>query len=282
MNLGHALRATFASRGTIAWVAGCAVLGLYLFATRPPELPSEAAVGRKVPIERVFRALAAENDAARGLYTAEIVTAGQKSGLAFDERWRDRAHDAGPLPALFLREAASAVRQTPVPLGLFLGSDFPISPSNVFKGEQDAHFQNVRTNAQPEFFYAADLQLYTAMFPDYAVGAGCVTCHNEHADSPKKDWKLRDMMGATTWSYPSESVTPEEMVQIISVLRGGLAKAYDAYLAKTASFGNPPEIGERWPRDGYFVPSAEVFMREFEQRASPGTVNLLLAAISTD
>jgi len=276
--------AIFASRGTVIWVAACMVLGVYLFATRPPELPSASDVvsDRKIPIDRVFRILAAENDAARGLYSAEIVTAGQKAGLAFDENWRERTHDAGPLPALFLREAATAIRQTPVPLGLFLGSDFPISQSNLFKGEQDEHFQNVRRNAEPEFFYAADVKLYTAMFPDYAVGAGCVSCHNEHAQSPKKDWILRDMMGATTWSYPTESVTPEEAVQVVSVLRSGFAKAYTAYLTKSAAFAYPPEVGERWPKEGYFLPSADVFMREFEQRASPGTVRLLLQVMSAD
>jgi len=76
-----------------------------------------------VPIERVFRILAAENATMRALWTAEIVGAGTKAVLKFDEKWREPAVAAGPLPALFLRESATALQKTRVPLGLFLGSD---------------------------------------------------------------------------------------------------------------------------------------------------------------
>ncbi len=39
MRIGSALKTILAGRGTVAWVAGCAVLGIYLFATRPAALP---------------------------------------------------------------------------------------------------------------------------------------------------------------------------------------------------------------------------------------------------
>jgi adenylate cyclase len=266
-------------RGSAAvWTGILAVAAIYLFATRPAPLADGHAAGRTVPIERVFRIVAAENDAARALWTAEIVGAGAKSGLKFHEKWRDADVAAGPLPALFLREAATAVQKSKVPLGLFLGSDFPISQSNKFTGMQAEHFQRVRATGQPEFFNAVDIGRQTAMFPDYAVVPGCVSCHNEHPQSPKTDWKLNDMMGATTWSYPKAQVTLEEAVQIVSALRAGFGTAYDAYLAKTRTFEKPPEIGERWPREGYYLPTREAFLREFERRASPNTADRLLHA----
>jgi hypothetical protein len=61
-------------------------------------------------------------------------------------------------------------------------------------------------------------------------------------------------------------------------LRLGFASAYDAYLAKVKTFEKPPELGERWPRDGYYLPTREVFMQEFERRASARTVDQLLRA----
>ena len=85
-------------------------------------------------------------------------------------------------------------------------------------------------------------------------------------------------MGATTWSYPKDKVTIEEALQILGALRLGFAAAYDGYLAKVKTFEKPPELGERWPRDGYFLPTREVFMREFERRASARTVEQLLRA----
>ena len=84
----------------------------------------------------VFRVVAAENDAARKLWTADIVGAGGKVGLKFHEKWREPSMEAGPLPALFLREASTALQKTRVPLGLFLGSDFPIAQPNKFSGAQ--------------------------------------------------------------------------------------------------------------------------------------------------
>jgi adenylate cyclase len=270
-------RRTFAGKAAL-WGGVLAVAAIYLFATRPAPLADGQAAGRTVPIERVFRILAAENDAARALWTAEIVGAGGKAGLKFHEKWRDADVQAGPLPALFLRESATAVQKSKVALGLFLGSDYPISQSNRFTGAQAEHFQRVRATGNPEFFLAADIGRYSAMFPDYAVTAGCVSCHNEHPQSPKTDWKLKDMMGATTWSYPKGSVTLEEAMQIVASLRAGFAAAYDGYLAKVQTFEKVPEIGERWPREGYYVPTRGAFLREFERRASPATVDRLLHA----
>jgi adenylate cyclase len=184
--------------------------------------------------------------------------------------------EAGPLPALFLREASMALQKTRVPLGLFLGSDFPIAQSNKFSGIQADHFAKLRKTGEPEFFNAVDIGRFTAIFPDLAVAPGCVTCHNEHPNSPKTDWKLNDIMGATTWSYPKERVSLEELVQIVGALRASFGAAYDAFLTKVATFAKPPEIGDRWPAEGYFIPSKRAFLAEFERRASPNTVERLL------
>src|SRR5262249_3886630 len=173
-----------------------AALAVYLFVQAPAPLPEPTtAKGRTIPIETALAIVAAENDVARALYTSEIVGAGKAAGFAFDERWRDPAVQAGPLPALFLREAAKSLLKSPVRLGLFLGSDFPISPANRFTGRQQDASQKIGKTQKAEFFYAEDTQLYTAMFPDYASAPECVDCHNRHAQSPKKDWKLNDMMG---------------------------------------------------------------------------------------
>jgi hypothetical protein len=268
-----------------AWPGKAALWGglftlaaIYLFATRPEPLADNAIAERSLPIEKAFHIVAAENDAVRALWTSDIVGAGAKAGLKFSEKWREPDVDAGPLPALFLRESATALQKTRVPLGLFLGSDYPIAQSNLFIGEQAEHFKRMRAMGNPEFFKAGDIGRHTAMFPDIAVAPACVNCHNEHPNTSKTDWKLRDMLGATTWSYPKDKVTIEELLGILAALRSSFATAYDAYLAKVATFENAPEIGERWPRDGYFLPTREVFMHEFERRASAKTLDRLLHA----
>gem|GEM_PF-4780594 len=54
--------------------------------------------------------------------------------------------------------------------------------------------------------------------------------------------------------------------------------AYQAYLDKVTTFSNPPMIGEKWPRDGYYLPSAEVFMLEVDARVAGATLAGLMRA----
>src|SRR5262249_10770630 len=103
------------ARKTALWSGVLAIAGIYLFATRPEPLVDSRTSERSVPIERVFRILAAENATMRALWTAEIVGAGTKAGLKFDEKWREPAVAAGPLPALFLRESATALQKNADP-----------------------------------------------------------------------------------------------------------------------------------------------------------------------
>lgn len=254
------------------------VLGVYFFAQSPMPLHSETqAKGELISVKTLFEMVAKENNKARKLWTKQIVVAGSDSGLKFGEEWRKKGVDQGPLPALFLREVATHLEKSPVPLSLFLGSDFPISSANKFKGRQAEAFQIMRnSNGEPQFFFSEDVKRYTAMFADNVVVKGCATCHNEHPDSPKQDWVINDLMGATTWAYPKASVTRDEAVVILAALRGAFAKAYGSFLAKTKTYANTPEIGEKWPIDGYFVPSAEAFFNRFEKSASVDTLSFLL------
>lgn len=258
-------------------LAALACLGVYLFVSAPPELGAREADAPRIPIARVFEIVAHENATARALYTREIVQAGMARGLRFSEDWQDPASASGPLPALFLRETAARLEQSPIELRLFLGSDLPVRSSNRFTGAQATAFERVRASGAPVVLYAEDTALHTALYPDIAVTKACVECHNAHEQSPKHDWQVGDIMGATTWSFPRDSVTPEELLTIVAVLRGAFRDSYAAYLEQIASLGAPPAIGETWPRDGYALPSAEVFAQEHARLASSDTLAGLLA-----
>lgn len=252
---------------------------VYLFVEAPQALPDgKAGEDRTIPVNRLLDIVANENNAVRALYTQEIVGEGEKAGLQFSEDWQEASVEAGPLPALFLREASRSLEKNARPLSLFLGSDFPIASSNAFKGIQIEKFNRIKQTLRPEYFYADDIRRYTAMYPDYAVSAACVDCHNEHPNSPKKDWRLQDMMGATTWLYPDEMTTPGELIKTLVAAREAFKTAYQAYLDKVKSFGNPPLIGEKWPREGYYLPSAEVFMQEVDARVAGATLDGLMRA----
>jgi len=263
------------------WITCLALtaLSIYLFVSAPPPLAEREAAGATLPVERMFEILKAENDVVRALWTKEVVGMGKQVGLKFDEHWRDADVEAGPLPALFLRETAKSLEKNPRPLSLFLGSDYPINAANRFEGLQLQKFQALKQTRQPQFFRMDELHRQVAMFADVAVAEGCVQCHNKHEQSPKHDWKLDDVMGATTWLYPSPTVSMEELVQNLAALHHGFQDAYVAYVEKARKFANPPALGEHWPSEGYYLPTPEVFMQEIIKRTAPHTLAALAALV---
>lgn len=264
-----------AKHGITVLVLVC--LGIYLFAAAPPPLPEGKEAGAAIPVERMFAILKAENDVVRALWTKEIVGMGKVSGLKYDEHWRDADIEAGPLPALFLRETAKSLEKNPSPLSLFLGSDYPINAANRFEGMQLERFQALKQTGQAQFFRMADTGMQVALFADLAVSEGCIQCHNKHEQSPKHDWKLNEMMGATTWMYPQAAVSLEDVVKNIAALHQGFQDAYTAYVEKAKGFANPPEIGEHWPAEGHYLPAPDVFLREILARTAPKTLVALAA-----
>ena len=255
-------------------------VGAYSCQPLPEEGVSEVKSNKIYSIEEAFEMVATENDVARTLYTKAIVGAGKKQGLKFHEDWEKDEVEAGPLPALFLRGIAGDIRKKgEVPLGLFLGSDFPVRKSNKFVGKQADLFAEIRKDSKPKYFYDEENQLYTAMFPDFAAAAPCVSCHNDHPETTKSDWELGDIMGATTWTYPSDSVSFDELQGILMAYRNGAAATFQTYLDKAAGFSEmeTPAVGESWPASGgYVLPTPEVFLDSVNELASEKTLKGIL------
>lgn len=267
------------SLSKIAVYGAAAIVGLSSCGGGIPEETTTAEVSDKVfSVEEVLEMVAAENDVTRTLYTKGIVGAGKKQGLKFDEDWQDDEVEAGPLPALFLRGISSDIRKSSVPLGLYLGSDFPINASNKLEGKQAELFAKIKEDQKPQFFYDDAQKVHTAMFADMAMAAPCVNCHNDHPQSSKKDWKLGDVMGATTWQYPSDSLSYKEAVGVLNAYRNGTKAIYNAYLDEIAAFKNSPKpaIGETWPSKGFNLPTAEVFIDSVRKLTSYKSLEVLV------
>jgi adenylate cyclase len=256
----------------------------YLFATRPVPLAEAGGdTSERIPTQVFLQILAAENSAIRNLYTSQIVGPGLKQGLKFREDWKDKTSEAGPLPALFLREMSTIMQRDASDIGLFLGSDFPIVSANLFKGLQKTEFEKLKSSKQAQFFLDSGSGRYTAMYPDYASSKACVTCHNEHPKTPKKDWELNGIMGATTWSYPRKEVSVAEVLRYTSVLRAAALETYGLYLTKLSTFkASPvPAIAAQWPKDGMFVPTLAEMKKTIETQNNALTFQTLLDARAT-
>ena len=252
------------------------VVGVYLFVTAPPPLPDGSEASSTFPVETVLTMLAHENDVARTLYTKEIVGQAKPRGVEFREDWREPDVYAGPLPALFLRASAERVARSEHPLGLFLGSDMPIESSNRFDARHMEVFAEVRASREPRFFVDERTGLHTAMFPDFAGAPACVSCHNEHPDSPKTDWELGDVMGATTWTWPDATVPTDTALQLVATLRGAFAATYQEFLDDVTPLAGSPVVGAEWPRNAHALPDAGVFMGRVAETSSAESLALLL------
>jgi len=165
---------------------------------------------------------------------------------------------------------------------LYLGSDFPINKANLFTGKQSELFAEIRKDSASKFFYDDANKLHTAMFPDFASAAPCVSCHNDHEQTSKTDWKLNDIMGATTWTYPKEKLTLEEAQSLVEAYRTGIVATLGEYVEEIEGFENSekPEIGPKWPTEGLYVPSPEAFLDSV--KILSGDFNALLAASSSE
>lgn len=249
---------------------------VYLFVTAPPPLQDEKSVGVQLPIEFVLRLANEENKIVRSLYTKDILQAGKKIGIKFDEQWQERSVVAGLLPAQFLRETATYLEKSPVRLGLYLGSEYPINRANLIEGLQLTKFEKIKKDRHDVFFKMKEEQSYIFMSPDVAVAKACVSCHNNHAESPKKDWKINDVMGATTWLYPDEQISLSDALILLSELRKGFSFSYQYFLDEVKQMPKQYLVGNKWPSEGNFVPSNEVFMYELSKRTSQFTLNKLL------
>ncbi|WP_152286774.1 c-type heme family protein [Flavicella marina] len=230
-------------------------------------------------VAEVLEMVSKENDVTRTLYTKAIVGAGKKQGMKFDEDWQKEDVEAGPLPALFLRGIANDIRKSDVPLGLYLGSDFPINKANKFEGKQGELFKKIKEDRIPQHFYDEDQKVYTAMFADVAGAPACVSCHNKHEQTTKDDWKLGDVMGATTWQYPTDSLSYDATIAVLKAYRNGTKAIYKDYLDEIAAFksSKKPEIGDKWPSaGGLYLPSPEVFLDSVRELASYETMTVLL------
>lgn len=244
-----------------------------------PEESASATSSKKVfSVEEVLEMVAKENDITRTLYTKAIVGGAKPQGLNFDEDWRKDDVEAGPLPALFLRGISEDIKKGTTELGVYLGSDFPINDANKFQGKQAELFEEIKKDRKPQFFFDEKAQLHTAMFADVAGAAPCVSCHNGHEQSPKKDWQLGDVMGATTWQYPSDSLTYDEALNIIKAYRDGTKAIYNQFLEEVQGFkvAIKPEIGNKWPSTGFYIPTTESFIDSVRKMASYETMNVFI------
>ncbi|HLZ32773.1 MAG TPA: DUF3365 domain-containing protein [Nitrospira sp.] len=161
-----------------------------------------------IPPETVADYIHAVIEADRTFYTIHVVERQQSGGGAVAaENWR-ASKNVLPLPAQFLMESSDLASKTGTRVRYRLISLWPINPHNAPYSESEKHsLEAVRQH--PERSATGTVKVgnqtyFRAIYADRAVSQACVTCHNSHPGSAKKDFKMNDVMGGLVIEIPLE------------------------------------------------------------------------------
>jgi len=104
------------------------------------------------------------------------------------------------------RAGAEAVAEMTSTFTYSLQSIWPINKQNAPRTKLEKEGLEFVANNPGDNFYGEEtlggVKYFTAVYPDVAVTAACVTCHNEHKDSPKTDFKIGEVMGGVVIRVP--------------------------------------------------------------------------------
>lgn len=167
---------------------------------------SRASDQQGIPPQTVADYIHAVIEADRTFYTIHVVDRLQKGGGTIAaENWRAK-NNTLPLPAQFLMEASDLASKTGTRVRYRLISLWPINPHNGPYSESEKHgletVQQHPERSSSKTVKIGDQTYLQAIYADRAVSQACVGCHNAHPRSPKKDFKMNDVMGGLVIEIP--------------------------------------------------------------------------------
>jgi hypothetical protein len=169
--------------GVKAWIVGCFVmLGVAVPLVFAADLSRDAAAKYILATAKAFRTV----------YAKQIVGQASKANVTPDENWTKNDHGI-MLPAQFIKAAGAELKD--FELGL-IGLT-PIYKDNLpkTKAEEDA-LKKLAADPKLGVLTFEDGSQFKGISADLAIADSCVSCHNAHPGSPRKDFKKGDVMGA--------------------------------------------------------------------------------------
>ncbi|GJL66568.1 MAG: hypothetical protein NPIRA05_15390 [Nitrospirales bacterium] len=158
-----------------------------------------------VAAERVAEFIHTVLEADRTIYTTHVVQRMKENDVVIaEEAWEKKT--ALPLPAQMLTLSGIRAKSKGTGLEYRLISLWPIYEKNrpaswfertgleAVEGDPSKPFTGVIERDGRRYF--------TAIYADTAVSTSCVNCHNAHPLSPKKNYKLHDVLGGVAISFP--------------------------------------------------------------------------------
>ncbi|MBX3235082.1 MAG: DUF3365 domain-containing protein [Nitrospiraceae bacterium] len=165
----------------------------------------EADAQKGIAPQRVADYIHSVLQADRTFYSTEVVDRMQKRGIVFaSEHWRQDGDL--PLPAQFLLESGRLVAKQPNNIKFRLISNWAINRKNgpATDFERTALTEMLTNTERPYTGIVSDgkTRVFQAIYPDKALSSTCAHCHNVHPESPKRDFKVGDVMGGVLITIP--------------------------------------------------------------------------------
>ena len=151
-------------------------------------------------------ALHAVMEADRTVYTKLIVNrlVKEEKVIKASEHWKD--DKALVLPAQMFRYGSERVAEKGMGFSYSLLSEWPVNKQNSPRTDAEkTGLAYIAANPGKNYYTMeklGDKEYFTAVYADVGVAPACISCHNEHKDSPRTDFKLGDVMGGVVIRLP--------------------------------------------------------------------------------
>jgi hypothetical protein len=169
-------------------------------------ITTTAVAEQGVSYKRMADALHAVMDADRTVYTRMVVDRlqNEEKVIKASEHWKD--DKALPLPAQMFRFGAERVTEKKLGFSYSLLSLWPVNKQNAPRTEAEKVGLKAVADKPTSPYYTEEVlggkKYFTAVYPDIAISPACVSCHNQHRDTPRSDFKLGNVMGGVVLRIP--------------------------------------------------------------------------------
>lgn len=177
-------------------------------------IASAAGGDATVSVKAMADALHLVMDSDRTVYTKKIVNRLVKKDKVIKATEHFEDDKSLALPAQMFRFGSElamkrAEQMDGVNFSYTLQSLWPINKQNAPKTEAEKEGLKFVAENKGKNYYTTeklgDKTYFTAVYADTGVAPVCVSCHNKHPDTPKKDFKLGDVMGGVVIRIPIDS-----------------------------------------------------------------------------
>lgn len=190
---------------TAVGIAAVTLLVTGILLAPVPPLAKEPPILPGISPEKVADYVHAIVQADRTTYTTLVVTRMQDKHIVnATEHWEQ--DNTLPLPAQFLQHSGKIVAESGRGIRYRLISLSPIyqrnAPATDFERNALAALAKQPDRPITSMVSSGKKQFFQAIYPDHAISTACVSCHNSHPLSPKRDFKANDVMGGIAITIP--------------------------------------------------------------------------------